>query len=184
MLGDLLEIDVRRERHRAGMNPEYLQPRVGIRNADFDFAIEAPGTPQRRVKNLRNVGRPDDDDLAARNKAIHQAEKLCHDPLFDLAAYLGAFGSHGIDLVDEQDRGRVTGRFLENLAELGLALAVELPHDFRAVEVNEVHAALGGYGAGKQRLTRARRTIEEHAFWRENSQPLEDARKIQFQFDP
>src|ERR1019366_353673 len=95
MLGDLLEVDVRRDRHGARVDLEDLQPCLGVRNADFDFAIEATGTPQRRVKNLRDVGRADNDDLAARHKAIHQAEKLRHDALFDLARHFGAFGSHG-----------------------------------------------------------------------------------------
>src|SRR5208282_5850289 len=141
MFGDLLEVDVRRERHGTRVDLEDLQPCLGVRNSDFDFAIEATRTPQSRVKHLGDVGRTDDDDLAARDKAVHQAEKLRHNALFDLADHFGAFGRHSIDLVDEEDRRRVARRFLEDLAELGLALAVELPHNFRAVEVNEVHAA-------------------------------------------
>src|ERR1039458_9363842 len=148
MFGDLLEVDVRGERHGARVDPEDLQPCLSIRNANFDFAIEATGTPQRRVKNLGDVGRTDDDDLAACDKTIHQAEKLRHYALFNLASHFGAFGSHGVDLVDKENRRRVARRFLENLAKLGLALAVELPHDLRAVEVNEMHAAFGGYSAG------------------------------------
>src|ERR1700691_6563824 len=46
MLGDLPQIDVGRERHGACVNPENLQARLSIRNADFDFAVESPGTPQ------------------------------------------------------------------------------------------------------------------------------------------
>ena len=38
-------------------------------------------------------------------------------------------------------------RFLENLAELGLTLAVKLAHDLRAIEMNEVNAAFSGHGA-------------------------------------
>ena len=60
-------------------------------------------------------------------------------------------------------------RFLEDLAELGLTLAVELPHDLRAVEMNEVHAAFGCYGAGKQGFAGTWRTVQQHAFGRENS---------------
>src|SRR5208283_1901505 len=138
-------------------------------------------TPQSRVKHLGDVGRTDDDDLAARDKAVHQAEKLRHNALFDLADHFGAFGRHSIDLVDEEDRRRVARRFLEDLAELGLALAVELPHNFRAVEVNEVHAAFRRYGAGEQGLACAWRTVQQHTLRRENSQPLEDARVLQRQ---
>ena len=102
-------------------------------------------------------------------------EQLRHDALLDLAGDVGALRRHGVDLVDEQDRRRAARRFLEDLAELGLALAVELPHDLRAVEVNEVDAAFGGDRAREQRLARARRTVEQHALRREDAQPLEDA---------
>ena len=73
--------------------------------------------------------------------------------------------------------------FLEDLAELGFAFAIELPHDLGAVEVNEVHAALGGDRAGEQRLARAGRAVQQHALRREDAQPLEDARVLQRQLD-
>ena len=53
VLGDLLQVDVRAERHRARVNPENLQPRLRVRDADLDLAIEAPGPPQRRIEHLR-----------------------------------------------------------------------------------------------------------------------------------
>ena len=152
-------------------------------HADFDFAIEAPGPPQRRIEHFGNVGGADDDHLAARHEAVHQAEQLRDDALFDLAGHFGALGRDGVDLVDEEDRRRAPRGFLEDLAELGLALAVELPHDLGAVEVNEVHAALGGDGAGQQRLAGAGRAVQQHALRRENAQPLEDARVLQRQLD-
>ena len=79
--------------------------------------------------------------------------------------------------------GRAARRFLEDLAELGFALAVELPHDLRAVQVNEVHAAFGGDRAGQQRLARALAVRKQHALRRENAQPLEDAGVLQRELD-
>ena len=160
MLGDLLNIDVRGEWHGARVNLQNLEPRLGVRNADFDFAIEAARTPQRGVKDFGNIGRADDDDLAARHETIHQAEELRHNALFDFADHFGALGSHGVDFVDKENRGGMARRFLEDLAELGLALPVKLPHDFGTIEVNEVNAAFGGYGARQQRLTRAWRAVQ------------------------
>src|SRR5208283_2840099 len=49
MLGDLAQVDIGRERHGASVNAENLQARLRVRNADFDFAIETAGTPQRRI---------------------------------------------------------------------------------------------------------------------------------------
>src|SRR5580704_12509574 len=133
MFGDLLEVNVSRERHGASVDPQDLQSRLSVRNADFDFAIEAARTPQRRIKDLGDVGRADDDDLAARDETIHQAQKLSHHPLLYLAYHFGAFGSHGVDLVDKENRRSMSGCFLEDLAKFGFALAVELPHDLGAV---------------------------------------------------
>ena len=183
VLGDLLQIDVRRERHRARVNPENLQPRLRVGHADLDLAIEAAGTPQRRVEHLGNVGRADHDHLAARHEAVHQAEQLRDHALLDLADHLGALGRHGVDLVDEEDRRRVPGRLLEHVAELGFALPVELPHDLGAVEVDEVHAALGGDRPRQQRLSGPGRAVQQHPLRREDAEPLEDARVLQRQLD-
>ena len=183
VLGNFAQIHVRRERHRARVNSEDLQPRLLVGNSDFNFAIEAAGTPQRRIENFGNIRRADHDDLTARDKTIHQAEKLRDDALLDFAGDFGALGSDRVNLVDEQNRGSMTRRFLEHLAQLGFALAVKLAHDLGAVEVNEVNAAFGSDGARQQSLARARRTIQQHALGRENSQPLEDARIFQRQFD-
>src|SRR5262249_5941715 len=63
--GDLRQVHVGPERHGARMYPENLQPRLGVRAADLDFAIETAGTAQRWIQDFRNVGRTDDDDLTA-----------------------------------------------------------------------------------------------------------------------
>ena len=73
--------------------------------------------------------------------------------------------------------------FFEHLAELGLTLAVELPHDLRAVEVNEVHSAFSRHGASEKRLAGARRAVQQHAFRREDAEALEDPRVLERQFD-
>src|ERR1700688_1527289 len=159
MLGYLAKIDVLRQRHSAGVNSQNLQTGLTVGNANFDFAIETAGTAQCRIKNLGDICRADNDDLAARHEAIHQAEKLRHDPLFDFAGDFGALGSYGINLIDKEDRGRMPRSFLENLAQLGFALAVKLAHDFGAVEVNEVHPALSRDGAREQGFPGAWRTI-------------------------
>src|SRR5208337_1866175 len=137
----------------------------------------------RRVQYLWNVGRTNDDDLATRNKAIHQAEKLRYHPLFHLAGHFRALGSHGIDLINKENRRRVARCFFKNLAEFGLTLAVKLPHDLRPVEVNKMHPALGCYGASQQCFSCAGWTVKQHTFWGEDAQPLEDARVLEWQLD-
>src|SRR6266852_1125810 len=106
MFGDLLQVDVWPERHGARMDLEDLKPGLGVWDADLDLAIEASGSSERRIQDLRNVRGPDDNDLTARHEPVHQAQELRHDALFDLAGHFGALGCHGVDLVDEKDGRR------------------------------------------------------------------------------
>jgi hypothetical protein len=129
------------------VNSQDLQARLLIGNADFDLAIESAGAAQGGIENFGDICRADYDDLAAGYEAVHEAEELRYYSLFYFASDFGTLGSYRVDFVDEENcRGAVCG-FFEDLAEFGFAFAVELPHDFRAVEVNEVDAAFGGYGA-------------------------------------
>ncbi len=101
MLGDFLKIYVIGERHGARVDLENLQTRLIIRHANFDFAIEAAGTPQRGIEDFGNVCRADHNDLATRYKAIHQAEQLRHNAFFHFANNFGAFGSDRVNLVNK-----------------------------------------------------------------------------------
>src|SRR6478609_5983911 len=49
-------VSIGSERHGARVDFQDLQPRLRVGNSDFNFAIEAPGPPQRRVQNLGNIG--------------------------------------------------------------------------------------------------------------------------------
>src|SRR5262249_32388113 len=138
---------------------------------------------KRRVESFRNIRRANDDDLPARDEAVHQAEQLRDDPLLDLANDLGALRRHGIDLVDEEDRWRPPGGFFENLSKFRLALAVELPHDLRAVQMNEVDPALGRDGAGEKGFARPWRPVQQDALRGEDAQLFEQTRMLEWQFD-
>ena len=74
-------------------------------------------------------------------------------------------------------------RLFEDLAELALALAVELPHDLRTVEMDEVHAAFCGNGSGKKGLACSWRSAQQHALRREDAEPLEDAGVLERELD-
>src|SRR5258708_8589050 len=47
------QIDVGPERHRARMNPEDLQPRLRVGDADLDLAVESSGAPEGDRKSTR-----------------------------------------------------------------------------------------------------------------------------------
>ena len=80
-----VEGDVAGERHGARVDGEDLAPRLRIRHADLNLAIEPSGPPQRRVDRVGEVGRADDDHLPPRLESVHQRQQLRHDALLDLA---------------------------------------------------------------------------------------------------
>ena len=87
------------------------------------LAVEAAEAAERGVDGVGTVGRADDDDVRARLEAVHEGEELGDDPALDLALRLLALGRDRVDLVDEDDRGRVLLRLLEGLAQVRLRLA-------------------------------------------------------------
>src|SRR5262245_7822258 len=115
------------------MDLEDLQACLRVGHADFNLTVETPWPSQCWIQDLGNIRRTDDDDLTARDEAVHEAQELRDDALLDLAGHFSTLRCDCVDLVDEQNRRRPARRFLEDLAEFGLALAVELPHDLRAV---------------------------------------------------
>ncbi len=74
-------------------------------------------------------------------------------------------------------------RLLEDLAEVGLALAVELVDDLGAVDREELGVGLVGHGAGDQGLSASRGPVEQDALGRIDPQPLEDFRIAERQLD-
>src|SRR5579872_6043535 len=121
VLGDLTQIDIGRQGHSPGMDSKNLQTRLIVGNSNFDFAIEAAGTSQGGIQNLRNVGRTNHDHLATRDKTVHQAEKLSDHALLDFAGDLGTFRGNSVDFVNKEDGWSVAGGLVKDLAQLGLA---------------------------------------------------------------
>ncbi len=72
----------------------------------------------------------------ARLQPVHEPEKLGDDAAAPPAgpAHLLAFRRDGVELVDEDDRGRLLLRLVEDAAELCLARPVHLVDDLGAVE--------------------------------------------------
>ena len=158
-------------------------PPLGVGHADGDLAVEAAGAAQRLVDGVDAVGGADDDDVLPRLEAVHQREELGDHAALDLTLGLLALGCDRVELVDEDDRGRLLARLLEDLAQPLLGLAVEAPHDLGAVDVEEVHVGLGGDRLGEQRLAGARRPVQQHALGRVDAEPLEQLGVLERQLD-
>ncbi len=119
----LIEIDVRRERHAAGVDAEDLAAAGLVGHADDDLAVEAAGAAQRLVDRFGPVGRGDDHRVLARLDPVEQRQQLRDQPLFGLAGDLAALGRDRIDLVDEDDRRRGLRRPARTLRAAGVSLS-------------------------------------------------------------
>ena len=173
-LGQIGEIDVSAERHAARVDLQDLAPGMLVGDADGDLAVETAGPPQGRIDAVWTVGRRHHDHVAAALEAVHQGEKLRDDALFDLAFDAFALGRERVDLVEEDDAGRALARVVENLAQLGFALAVEFLNDLRSADVDERGVGLMRHGAREQRLAAAGQPMQQDAFRRRHAETLEN----------
>ena len=132
----------------------------------IDLAVEAAGAQQRRVEDVGAVGGGDDDDVGVRVEAVHLDEDLVQGllALVVAAAEAGAaLAADRVDLVDEDDAGRVALGLVEQVAHAGGADADEHLDELGAGDREEGHAGLAGDGAGEQRLAGAGRADEQDA---------------------
>src|SRR5439155_24917396 len=90
------------------------------------------------------------------------------------AAHAGAaVAADGVDLVHEDDAGRVLLGLLEQVADAARADADEHLDEIRAGDREERHARLAGDGPGQEGLAGARRAEEEDALGDARAQRLE-----------
>ena len=137
-----------------------------VRAVDDDAAVEAARAQQRRIEHVGAVGRGDEDDALVRLEAVHLDEQLVQRllALVVAAAEAGAaMAADRVDLVDEDDAGRVLLALLEQVADARGADADEHLDEVRAADREERDVGLAGDGAGEQRLAGARRAHQQHA---------------------
>ena len=110
------------------MHVEDLLAALAVGTVDDDLPVEAARAQQRRVEDVGPVGGGDEDDAVLRLEAVHLDEQLVEGllALVVAAAHAGAaVAADGVDLVDEDDAGRVLLGLLEQVAHAGGADADE-----------------------------------------------------------
>ena len=106
-----------------------------IRVGDRDLAVETTGAQQRRIQNVGTVRRCDEDDALAIAEAVHLHQQLVQGllTLIVAAAHTCAtLTTDGVDLVDEDNAGRVSFRLGEEVTHAGGADADEHFDEVRA----------------------------------------------------
>ena len=138
-----------------------------VRAVDQDLAVEAAGAQQRGIEDLRPVGRREDDEAGARIEAVQLDQQLI-ERLLLLVVAAGiradaAGAAKRVELVDEDDGGRLLVRLLEQIAHARGADADEHLDEFGAGDREERHLGLAGHRLGQQRLAGAGRPDQQHA---------------------
>src|SRR4051794_30282333 len=166
LAGERVGVDGARERLAAGVDVEDLGPPLAVGAVDDDLAVEAAGTEQRRIEDVRAVRGGDEDDVVLHLEAVHLHQELVQRLLALVvpAAHAGpAVAADGVDLVHEDDAGRVLLRLLEEVADAGGADPDEHLDEVGSRDREEGDARLTRNGAGEQRLAGARRPVEQDA---------------------
>ena len=112
-------VDVLGQRHLAHVHLEDLFAATNVGQANDDLTIEPARAQQSGVKNVGPVRRRDHDDPVVRLEAVHLDQQLVQ-RLFALvvtaAKARAAMPADRVDLIDEDDAGRLFFRLLEHVA--------------------------------------------------------------------
>src|SRR5262245_22082200 len=133
--GDDRNIDVFAERNLASVYGQNAFAPFHVGAIDDHAPVEASRTKQRRIEHVRAVGRSDQDHAVVRFETVHLDQQLV-ERLFALVVPApeprSAVASDGVDLVDENDAGRVLLALLEKVAHAAGADAHEHFDEIRA----------------------------------------------------
>ena len=182
LAGQRVDVDLLGQRLAARVDLEDLRAALAVGAVDDDLAVEAAGAQQRRVEDVGAVGGGDEDDVVLHLEAVHLDQQLVERllALVVTAAQAGAaMAADGVDLVHEDDAGRVLLGLLEQVTHARGADADEHLDEVRARDREERHAGLAGDGAGQQRLAGARRPVEQHALGDPRAERLELLRVLE-----
>ncbi len=161
LTGDAVDLDGLVERLALGMHLAGSPSRpLHVGPVEDHLAVEAARPQERRVEDVRPVGRGDHDDVRVGVEAVHLDEDLVEGLLalvVRAAEARAALAADGVDLVDEDDAGAVALGLIEEVADAAGADADEHLHELRAGDAEEGHAGLAGHGARQQGLAGARR---------------------------
>eukprot|EP00982_Pelagococcus_subviridis_P012032 31138-Pelagococcus_subviridis.AAC.5 len=149
------------------VHAENLISTFDVRAVHGDLTVEPSRAHERAVQDVRSVRPREHDDALLRSEPVHLDEELVQRvlslvvPAHHPAA--AALPADGVDLVDEDDRGRLRPRLREEIAHAAWPDADEHLHEVRAADAEKRHPGLARGGLGEERLARTGRAHEERA---------------------
>jgi hypothetical protein len=120
--------DIRGHGHLAHVDEQDLLAAANIGQRHDHLPVESTRAQERRIEDVGTVGGGDHDHPGIGLEAVHFNEKLIQRLLalvVPAAQSRAALASHGVDLVDEHDAGRMLLRLLEHVAHARRAHADE-----------------------------------------------------------
>ena len=147
---------------------------VEIGRRDVDLAVEAARAQERGIEILQAVRGSHDHDLVRAAEAVELDEELVQRlVVLAVVAAARAGRADGVELVDEDDRGRVLARLFEELADAGSAEPGEHLDERGGARRVEVRARLVRGRLREQRLAGAGRAVEQNALRHPGAELLE-----------
>ncbi len=127
-----------------------------VRTVDQHLTVEPAGAQKRGVQNLGPVGRGQQHEPGRRIEPVELGQELVQGLLLLVmpaaARIEPARPAERIQLVDEDDGGRLLAGLLEQIAHARRADADEHLDEFRAADGEERHARLAGHRPGQSVL--------------------------------
>ncbi len=180
--GDDGEVDVGADPLVLAVDPEDREALFEIGKGNDDLAVEAPGTEQGGVEDVRTVRGGHDHDALGRIESVHLREHLVEGLLTFVvpAAEAGtALAADRVDLVDEDDRRSLLAGGLEEVTNPAGADSDEHLHEVRTAHRHEGHSGFACDCAGEKGLAGSGRPDEENALRDTGPHLLETSRRLE-----
>ena len=164
--GDDAGADVLADRDLAHVHVQDLLAAADVGQRDVDLTVEAARAQQRGVQDVGAVGGRDHDHAQVGLEAVHLDQHLVQRLLALVVAATQAratLAADGVDLVDEDDAGRVLLGVLEHVAHARRTHADEHLDEVGTRNAEERHLGLAGDRLGQQRLAGAGRADQQQA---------------------
>ena len=162
------------QRRQIRIRPQRLVPGVDLQNClaalqvwctHRNLSVKTARAQQRRVENIRTVGRSHDDHTLTITKTIHFHQQLVQGllTLIMAAAHTGTtLATDGVNLVDEDNARAVFLGLIKQVTDTRGTDTDEHFDEVRTRDGVERHSCLTSDGAGQQGLTGTGRTVEQN----------------------
>ena len=148
------------------MHLQNLLAPLNVGQTHIHLTVEATGTEQGRVENIRAVGGSQHHHALIAAKAVHLDQKLVQRLLaliVTAADTRAALTTHRVDLVDKDDGGGDLLRLIEEVTDAACAHTYIHFHKVRTGNGEEAHPRFACHSLCQQGLTGTGRTHQQHA---------------------